>query len=68
MSFNKIYKCHYCNGNGYIEKWADKNKNVIKSKFNKLNSFFRVSTCDNCIGTGINLHKMSNSILYKGVW
>jgi len=60
------YKCFNCNGKGHIERWADKRfKNNL---INKVNIFFRQKSCDSCIGTGINLHKIANSILFKGGW
>jgi hypothetical protein len=59
-------KCSKCNGKGHIEKWAKKR---IKNQFiNRLIDLFRISTCEYCIGTGIDLHKMSNDILFKSIW
>jgi hypothetical protein len=55
------YKCNLCNGLGHTERWAEKKSdNMFIIKLNKL---FRTTTCDRCIGTGINLHMMSNAIL-----
>ena len=60
------YKCSVCNGLGHIERWAKKR---IENKFIfKLKDLFRTKSCDSCIGTGINFHSMSNSILFKSVW
>ena len=61
MSFQNIYKCSSCDGKGHIERWAKKRNKI---KFN----FFRIKTCEYCIGTGINFHKLSNNILIKPVW
>ena len=59
-------KCSMCNGLGHTERWAEKR---IKSKFiSILVNLFRTSTCEFCIGTGIDLNKMSNSILNKPNW
>ncbi len=55
-----------CNGMGHTERWAEKR---IKNKFmNMMVNLFRKSSCEYCIGTGINMHKMSNSILHKPIW
>ena len=61
-----IYQCSMCNGIGHTERWAQKR---IKNKFmNMMVNLFRISSCEYCIGTGINMHKMSNSILHKPLW
>lgn len=66
LNLQCIYKCSMCKGIGYIELWAEKK---IKNKFiNRLNKLFRTSSCDNCLGTGIDFNKMSNFILSKSMW
>ena len=61
-----IYKCSLCKGIGYTERWAEKR---FKNSFiHKLNSIFRTTTCDTCLGTGINFNRMSTAIFSKSMW
>ena len=66
------FKCSVCNGKGHTdrlsEQWAKsrKKKIVFKPLFDI--KFLKTKTCDYCIGTGIDLNRMSTSILIKSGW
>ena len=66
------FKCSLCKGEGHTNRWTEKwvKSRKKKSLFNPLCNieFLKTKTCDYCIGTGIDLNRMSTSILIKSGW
>jgi predicted methyltransferase len=66
------FKCSLCKGEGHTNRWSEQ---WVKSRKEKIlfNPFFNINflktkTCDYCIGTGIDLKRMSTNILIKSGW
>lgn len=69
------FKCSLCKGEGHINRWPEqwatsrKEKTIVKTLFNiGLIDFLKTKTCDYCIGTGIDLNRMTTNILIKSGW
>ena len=65
------FKCSLCKGEGHTNRWSEQwAKSRKKKSFNPLFNidFLKTKTCDYCIGTGIDLNRMSTSILIKSGW
>jgi predicted methyltransferase len=67
------FKCSLCKGEGHTNRWTEqwvKSRNKKSLLFKSLVNidFFKTKTCDYCIGTGIDLNRMSTNILIKSGW
>lgn len=66
------FKCSLCKGEGHTNRWSEqwatsrKEKTILKTLRDI--EFLKTKTCDYCIGTGIDLKRMSTNILIKSGW
>ena len=70
------FKCSLCKGEGHTNRWPEqwvsqKEKTIFNIRFSQSVrdiEFLKTKTCDYCIGTGIDLKRMSTNILIKSGW